>query len=724
MKRTVPVLLCLALSISLVSLTGCRTPAVSASPAPVPSAVPEETISPQETVVPEGLPDAFAEYREVPVNATPSLEAYQVSADLGNVTNAERFTLSPGARAGLSENGFVIVPHPAYEFFGIYENNRYERIPNFITTDAMLHNYHLYFDHLLRVLEKDRLRGELVSMTDAMLKSSQAQYRALTGTEWENAARRNAAFFAVAARLLTPAAAVPDFEEVEGELALIEAHQQTKPSPVMNMGRTGAGPEDELLEDYTQYIPRGHYDESEELKTYFKAMMWYGRLTFRAISEDETKSAALIMLSLREPDACNSWNRIYEPTGFFVGKSDDLGFCQYRELMADTYGAVPSLEELTAGGGKWEDFKAGLTDLEPPVINSIPGVDGDKDSSVKGFRLMGQRFTLDAAVFQSLLYPAVDENAEGERRMLPMGLDIPAAFGSEEAYAILDQAGETGYRDYPENMQTMREGIAGLDTDTWTQNLYWSWLYTLKPLTEEKGEGYPSFMQNRAWTRKQLETYMGSWTELRHDTILYAKQVYAEMGWDDPMLDDRGYVEPNPLVYARLAALSRLTIDGLMGRGLIDEGDRTALERMEELALRLKDISEKELKGQSLSDEDYELIRGFGGDLEHFWLEAMADKGIEDASAVYANPAALVADVATSGGTVLEEATGYVSTIYAIVPVEGSLRIASGAVYSYYEFPWPASDRLTDEKWKGMLENREAPEQPGWVQSYMAPGTW
>jgi hypothetical protein len=279
--------------------------------------------------------------------------------------------------------------------------------------------------------------------------------------------------------------------------------------------------------------------------------------------------------------------------------------------------------------------------------------------------------------------------------------------------------GETGYEKYPENMNLLRKDIESLDTGIWTQNLYWTWMHTLEPLTKEKGRGYPSFMQNQAWTRKQLETYLGSWTELKHDTILYAKQVYAEMGGGDEPQDDRGYVEPAPYVYARLAALTRMTIEGLEERNLLGEGDGESLERMEQLALKLKVISEKELAGTPLDEEEYELIRSFGGQLEHFWLEAMQDIGVDHRSAVYENPAALIADVATDpSGWVLEEGTGFISHIYAVVPVDGTLRIAKGAVYSFYEFPWPAEDRLTDEKWRGMLENGTAPDQPDWTKLY------
>ncbi|MCK9216863.1 MAG: DUF3160 domain-containing protein, partial [Firmicutes bacterium] len=86
------------------------------------------------------------------------------------------------------------------------------------------------------------------------------------------------------------------------------------------------------------------------------------------------------------------------------------------------------------------------------------------------------------------------------------------------------------------------------------------------------------------------------------------------------------------------------------------------------------------------------------------------------------NPAALVADVATDpNGVVLQEGTGHIFDIYAIVPVDGSLRIAQGGVYSHYEFQWPMSDRLTDEKWRTMLDNGEAPPIADWAKTYIVP---
>ncbi len=730
MKNTKTAAVCLIMVIILLAgLTGCQSNSQGLSQQETASETGTDNDS---AILPVTLTAgyaSFAPYQQIPVNLNPSIEGYRVAHDLSNVTNKEQFKFSKAAQNLLAKNGFVVVPGKEREFFSIYEINRYGTIPNFVTTDAMLHNYHLFFSHLLRTLEKDKLRDELVTLTDSMLTESQNQYQVLKGTEWENAAKRNVAFFAVAARLLNPQADVPSFvqKEVKSELELIGAHQETfVPSPVMNIGVADTEPAKTLHEDYTQYAPRGHYTKSEELKNYFQTMMWYGRMTLRTANEDETKSAALITLLLSRRENYDSWNRIYEPTNFFVGKSDDLGFSQYYQLLTEIYGEIPNLNTLTRDAGRWQDFLVGVQKLEPPAINSIPIFDEtiqpDREKEIKGFRFMGQRFTLDASIFQRLVYREVKENNKGERRMLPKGLDIPAAMGSREAYAILKELGETDYQNYPENMGKIQDFITKLDERTWTQNLYWSWLYTLAPLTEEKGEGYPSFMQNRAWTRKQLETYLGSWAELKHDTILYAKQVYAEMGGGDEPLDDRGYVEPNPEVYARLAALTRMTIDGLKSRDLLSEGDMKALERMEELAKKLKVIAEKELANTPLDDEEYELIKSFGGQLEHFWLEALRDEGVDHPSAVYENPAALIADVATDpNGLVLEEGTGFVSYIYVVVPVDGKLRITKGGVYSYYEFSWPAADRLTNEKWKEMLESDSMPDQPAWTKAYTVP---
>jgi hypothetical protein len=309
--------------------------------------------------------------------------------------------------------------------------------------------------------------------------------------------------------------------------------------------------------------------------------------------------------------------------------------------------------------------------------------------------------------------------------MLPKGLDIPAALGSARAAAILRSEGDYDYKNYPENMQKLQNYLSGVADNIWHGNLYWGWLSVLKTLLPPVSAGYPSFMANQAWLDKSLNTFLGNWTELRHDTILYVKQVYAELGGggEPPKIDDRGYVEPNPELYAKLAALTKMTKEGLASRGLLSDKNQENLSRLGELILSLKRISEKELNNEKLTDEEYEFIRVYGGNLEHLWLESFSDQEKEKYgdNLLLNNPAALVADVATDpNGQVLAEANGTVYYIYVVFPLDGQLKIGRGGIFSHYEFAWPLTDRLTDEKWREMVEQQQnLPSPPAWTNSFM-----
>lgn len=609
---------------------------------------------------------------------------------------------------------------------------------------------------MLKQLEEKKLAVELKQLSVNMLSESLNQYNSLKGTEWENAAKRNVGFFTVGSKLLDSSVNVSSIvaSEVSQELALIEARQGTEKSPVMNIGGgqdtmidAPQGPQSlgALKEDYSQYIPRGHYDKTEQLKAYFKSMMWYGRLTFRIKNDDEVKSALLITLALNKADNQKSWNKIYEPVNFFVGKSDDITYYQFRDLVEKVYGANATIQSVLSDKNKFSSFINEAKTLEPPQINSMPileaSIQADREKEIKGFRFMGQRFTIDASIFQRLIYRDVGDKTKSCQtfkpeetgcfsgaRCLPKGLDIPATMGSGEAKNILNGIGETQYACYSENMSKMNTYVSGLSTDVWTQNLYWGWLYQLRPLLDKKSSGYPAFMQNTAWERKELNTFLGSWSQLKHDTILYAKQVYAEMGGggNSKEKDDRGYVEPNPYVYARLASLLRMTSEGLEMRGLLTGNMKDNLSKMEQLAISLKTISEKELSNKKLTDEEYELIRSYGGQLEHFWIEVNKDEAAYKETGnqrdyLNENPAAIIADVATDpNGQVLEVGTGKISEIYVVVPIDGKLKIAKGGVYSYYEFTWPMSDRLTDKKWRELLNSDQAPALPSWTNTFVA----
>lgn len=658
-------------------------------------------------------------------SVTPSVGSYTVDPDLGNVYNRDQFYIEPGSEQAklLSENLFYVRDGYNREFYEVYETNRYSLAPNFVTVDSMMHTYHLYFSYLMKQTERDHIAGQLLGLSQTMLEHSMAQYEALTGTEWENAASRNAAFFAVGAYLQNPDMSVDSrlSDTVAGELAKIMSASQ-----ISECALTGT------MIDYSQFKPRGYYEGDMALENYFRAMMWYGQIGFIQKDEDLERSALLMTLAMNG-EALNQWEAIYTVTSFFAGASDDLSYYEYLPAIEAAYGPAPEVSVLVGDTAGWEKFRALTATMAPPAINSIPTVD-DNDASTKstdenkGFRFMGQRFTIDAAIFQQLIYENVQPDSQGNKRLLPDTLDMAAALGSNTAYDILQAQGETEYKNYAENMDALRTTIANAPDTVWTASLYSNWLFTLTPLLEEKGEGYPSFMRSTQWAKKNLESFAGSYTELKHDTVLYAKQVMAEMGGGElPQWDDRGYVEPETRVWSRFAQLAAKTAEGLKSYGLLNAAEEANLQRLGEMAQQFLVMSEKELSNTLLTDEEYELIRNYGGNLEHFWLEAFKDEGENVTSGDF--PAAIVTDIATDpNGSCLQVGTGNPSTIYVIVPMDGELHICVGAVYTFYQFEQPLSERMTDSQWRQMMgisvrddgtySYDTAIDQPEWTQSY------
>jgi hypothetical protein len=691
--------------------------------------------TPTQSIPPAGIyPAPFAAYNEIAARLPQTFGGggYTLPLDLNQVQNLAAVDMTDAQRTLLAQNGFAVstpVPGQFREFYQIYEQWRYSSIPIFITTDSVYHVYHLLFDKMLRDLETDHFIVDLKALTSAMLTASNQQYQALLGTPLEEPARRNVAYFTVATQLLglpdpVPAGAT---DLVSAELALINAAGGFSVSPIWD--RPNLPDDQKLLEDYSQYVPRGHYTRSEDLKMYFKAMMWYGRLTFRLTDDFETQRALLVTQAVRTAVTADGtpalalWENIYEPTVFIVGKADDLGYLEYGALSDQIFGKNPDLAKF-ADAALFAQFKQATETLPPPQINSMwVWIWQDQAQVTKGFRFMGQRFTLDAYVFGQVIWRKV--GTLDDPRGLPKAVDFFAAMGSSEAYTILNAMGDTHYANFDTQMTKVKTEIAALDTDSWTQNLYWAWLYSFQPLIATKGSAYPPFMQTEAWTRKDLQTALGSWTELKHDTILYAKQVMAEMGGGGGNeAPPHGNVEPNPEAYARLLALAQMTYDGLQSRSLLSDLTRANLENLISQLTFLKSISERELAGEAITDDEYWHIQYWGGALEQFTLAA-ADTTGNMSRDLSDQKAALVADVATGIDThgdlaALEEADGQPTIIYVVLP-DSPWRVAAGAVYSYYEFTVPPSNRMTDEAWQAQVEAGTNPPQPDWTQMFIAP---
>lgn len=748
----------------------------------------------------------FAEFNEKTITITPAVPhhtlAFRELANAAAIGNAASISLDKNKQDALVQPGFFITPgtnmvangdseidfnHGGVvdEFIMHYaaiagDTAAEKRKPEntvFITSDYLLHVFHVFLDRTFQYVEQTEFQPKLLQLTTMLYDTSLAEYQNASEGKLKDSFGRVSVFFLVPKVYLETTskpqldrfATNPEeelqhseadqqvdseanigatlekykgnlppvlYETAKAEITLISQAQTAASSPLYGVYKP------KELEDYTQYKPRSHYEKNSVLRSYWKAMIWYGRKGLTTDSDELTLDATIMSSLLTNTSSNNQsalqlWKDIYLPTVFFVGKSDDLSVYDYQQVLNTVYGDQFQYIDLV-DTTKFNQLKQEIEDLPGPMIQSSivsvsPGETKQEAlEKTKSFRLMGQRFIPDSYMFSSLTQgdEAPDPETGQQLPTTPTALMVMKLMGSKHADKYL----QTWIQDnWPDSDRVLAKEIAKLDTqfsnltkNDWTQNLYWSWLYTIQSLFTEFTSGYPQFMQSTAWNDKDLHTSLGSWTELRHDTLLYAKQSYAEMGGapgeiPTPPPVPKGYVEPNLAFLNRVIALAEMTRDGLEANNVLPSGQKYKLEELIKHFTFYRDIAEKELQNTIISDDDFEKLR-----VSYVYVNNTLTPP-DGGSYMPAREAraGLIADVHTAASQrrreILYEATGIPNIIYVAVKDANGTRLTRGVTYSYYEFTRPLGERLSDSDWQGvMYENQStfpSPSSPEWYHA-------
>lgn len=639
---------------------------------------------------------------------------YEVNAnkykfDLDSIDNKDEFIgFTENQKKMIEANGFVVIqPKERYNGFKIhhtYEEADYSDYPMFITSDVVLNMYHIFYSQSMMCLELDVYTPALKSFSQNLIEKSLKAYNEANG-ELKEDLKIVTAYYGVGGKLLGLDLEFPKEinELVNNEIKKITEAKNLSNCPLFNKDI-----------DYTQYVVRGHYTQDENLTKYFKAMMWYGQSGFQ-ISKEENETEiidkdqlaqslmATTLLMDGNGEDFQNWIKIYDLSDLYSGYSDDLNVLDFVELIKEVYGNAPELSMF-----KDDSYQEKLENLVLKMKNPMVQVELSEESEVnipkgKQFRLMGQRYTLDADILQNLSVPSL--------RPIPTALDVLSAFGNEEAEELIDKydISSSNWTGYDDKMNEMKEKVNNFTKSDWTSNLYNGWLWGIKAASTnfENNENMPLFMQNKAWSHKSIATALASYTELKHDNILYSKQSGAEMGGGFDERQIRNYVEPNVELYARLEWLIKYTKSNL--ENSITEKELENLSYMEDMLKLLKTVSIKELKGEKLTNMEFNGVSNIGGlidNVDRVYKTKLRDLGIHGIS-IDNESTAIVADIATlfpnaySDMQYLEQAVGLPYDIFVVCDINGKTCLTKGSVYTYYEFLSPK--RLTDEVWRENL---------------------
>ncbi|MEQ9501258.1 MAG: DUF3160 domain-containing protein [Deltaproteobacteria bacterium] len=623
-------------------------------------------------------------------------------------TVAKELKLTREERDIFKKHGLVSVDHGVRYSFGASYYAIYARdMPVFITTDSILHAVHKSYDDILMQLETSYLAPTIQDVLTQV-------HGATNKTDHDVDL-----YVTVALNLLAGSKELT----VHSKLGQDEAAQVLLDKVASLKLETPNGPGTKIYGgkrtvDWSQFKPRGHYTKSEQLKRYFRAMMWLGRADtgFEIADSDRQLTSAMRLVALvDETGGLKKLGAMNDIVDFMVGASDNLTAFQLRDAMK----GAKNLDAV-----KKRIAKHGKQAIRSQVVVSNPH-DTIEVEPPTLFQLFGQRFVIDSFVLSKVVFDSILYKNKKVLRMMPNGLDVMTALGNDEAARLL--APELERFPYAGNLKAARAFIAEQPAAYWRSNVYNAWLGALRTLDDKpSGRHVPRVMRSEAWDRKQLQTQLGSWAELRHDTILYAKQSYT--AW--PSCEyPTGYVEPYPDFYRAIETLAREAQRRirLADYGKADWMKTRQVQYFDQLAdtmQRLAKIAERELAAQPLTSSDEDWLkktidkRGGGSGPPRYdgWYPQIFYGG--GVSASEWDPT--VADVHTDpkGGKVREVAVGDTQFLVVAIDNEDDRTVYVGPVFSYYEFDHPVSDRLTDEQWQGKIRTNTLPERPAWWRPY------
>jgi hypothetical protein len=706
-----------------VTMAPAPTTAVTTTSTTVPATTSTARSSPPAAIETVGRPDSGfnSTLSDVPLIIEGAYAGPAWPSSLNGVAFVD--AVPGGLHERLVEDGFVIEPDadgyatesPEALAWSTQFSTIYEQLgpyggaagrPVFVTTDVGYHLWHQVFDFVLRDTEERQLLAVLESLVGGLLSAARDRAATFAGTPMEDTTVRATEHLEAVASVLELDVG-PISERAEDEVALVEAHTEIAVSPTV--GGSCEPPATASCVDYSLMTPRGHYTRSSGLTRYFKAMSMLGNIGF-SVTDVETLRVGLVIahLLVADPDLAAAWATIYDPTSFLVGMADDYTPFEAAGAAASVGVDLGDLSALTADEAVASVGNALLASRDVQI-----------DPQRSSLRTMGSRFVLDSWIYDQLTDPGV------AGRIRPDPLDLASVMGSDFADGVQSAAGEpAAYPDYEPKVVELRKDTAARPIDQWGETVYSGWLYALQPeWVMPHPDAYPPFMRTPAWEAKSHNTGFASYAELKHDTILYAKQGIAEGDAPEPPPPPRHWVEPDPVAFGRLAALARMMRDGLAGAGLMlagdydtEEGDpwnedettRWAADYLIDMLDRFTRLADDELAALPISADDNKWLSEIGGAIG--WLLEAVNRGEIEATPI-------IADIFLDpfADEVLEVGTGPLETIHVIVPDdEGNFQVATGAVYSYYQFWGPRSERLTDEEWRDRIVTGDLPERPSW----------
>jgi len=657
----------------------------------------------------------------------------------------------------LSQNGFVVSERMKKISFGeAFLEIFHKDLPVYISTDAILHPFHISYDRILKDVEL----GITIDRLKSMLQNMYSQQSVLAANYASNPEmlmmlKDVDVYFTIPLKLLG-INVDPFYSSNQQLVSLIMSEIESEEADTLSLFSTNC-----KWIDWSQFKIRGHYTDDPELGKYFQAMIWLGR-TEIYLSKPNAMAAppcenqsfqdiqrqiidAFLIYELFEiSNSTIVYEEIEDIIKFFVGEQDNVTIHNLEYLKNSIN--LNNLTELldSTKVAEFQDTLANQPFANQLILSQMLWSNPMSPDSIipaSAFMLFGQRFVIDSYVTATVVYDKIKYLELEPCRLIPSTLDVLFSLGNNASLQLLQP--ELNFWHYSTNLAALRYLINTYDVSFWNSSLYNIWLNSIRELnpTEDRTE-LPGYMQTAAFWQKMMNTQLSSWTELRHDNLLYAKQSYSG---GTICSYPYGYVEPFPEFYNGLKNFAQIASTKLQTLNFPDPGYQQGLinyfNHLYKCADTLMNISEKELNNIPLNQPEKLFLKKLiyqtmnsGNSLDGWYVYLYYNDTFSSIDPNGGNGYGglmesdhLVADIHSAPfdcnggmpGYVVHVGTGPVNLGVFIANAYDTISTAYvGPVMSYYEYITEDFLRLTDEEWNDQY--LQSALRPEWVNIYLA----
>lgn len=326
-----------------------------------------------------------------------------------------------------------------------------------------------------------------------------------------------------------------------------------------------------------------------DLGRYFQAFMWTARADLRVLSAKPTDqnvremgTAIVLCYLLKSSGYADQWRALDKMIRLFVGRTDAMTFSDLQPLLEaagirslDSIQSVDTIRDLQRRIAE-KDLGAQL--IVGDVYFSPCG--SEQLQLPRAFVFTGQRFNPDGWVLGNVIADRIlwNEDIPGfmidgkVMRRFASALDMAYAVlgnrhtGPEIAQRMLASESRRNFRDglpYAHNLIALARTFERIPEPAWDESIYTRWLAALRQISAPNiaaDTRFPEAMRTRAWAMRLLNTQLASYTELKHDTVLYAKEPYnVPLTCEYPA----GFVEPLPGLWGKMQEMAEATATNL-----------------------------------------------------------------------------------------------------------------------------------------------------------------